>query len=431
MSSLRYGTEVVEPIAVARTGLKRRASSPELATLNSILDPSKGKNAQPYEVGQIVRLQLRNHILNARITKLFNPFTMAPVMVVQIHAPYVDLRGDFVLKIYDRRYASAVREEEEIPEWDAAHEVQFQKEQWRDPSLKLASDLIKQESHQTYSAEGESATEEIVDAQDRNASSECGWQELELDYTCTRTYIHELETYRRAREHSIDGKDVPRFISTVRVPQTYWSRYCTAPSYATEGIPGILLQYIPGFPLSDLYDVPSPVPEQSTWKHIIDDGARAVANMVQSLGVNNLDTCPRNTVVHWDPIKEEWRCKIIDFGRTVFQSKATSDDEWRRRQAQLDEEASIAQYMEGFLKREKGFWYTYERSQYYQKLMDEFDFGLPSDWDSFHSDDDQPRDQDNVMKLDEFGKEVIHHDKASNEAVGGLNAVQTVKERAA
>ena len=169
----------------------------------------------------------------------------------------------------------------------------------------------------------------------------------------------------------------------MRVAQTYRSRYCTAPSYATEGIPGILLQYIPGFALSDLCNDPSPIPEQSTWKHIIDDGARAVANMVQSLGVNNLDTCPRNTAVHWDPIEEEWRCKIIDFGRAISQSKATSDDGWRRRQAQLDEEASVAQYMERFLKREKGYVYTYARSQYYQQLMDEFDFSIPSDWGFF------------------------------------------------
>lgn len=52
---------------------------------------------------------------------------MAPVMVVQIHEPIVDLEGLFVLKMYDWRYSVDESSSRKLGGWSLARDVQLGK----------------------------------------------------------------------------------------------------------------------------------------------------------------------------------------------------------------------------------------------------------------------------------------------------------------
>lgn len=43
---------------------------------------------------------------------------------------------------------------------------------------------------------------------------------------CLEKYRTELEFYRRARQHHVEGMDVPCLINAVRVPPGYTSKHC-------------------------------------------------------------------------------------------------------------------------------------------------------------------------------------------------------------
>jgi hypothetical protein len=55
---------------------------------------------------------------------------MAPVMVVRIVDPTVDLKGDFVLKVYDHRYTNDLRKRHEIYRWSNTRDIELEKRCW-------------------------------------------------------------------------------------------------------------------------------------------------------------------------------------------------------------------------------------------------------------------------------------------------------------
>lgn len=146
MPSISFNTAVLEPVPLAepgRTSLRRRASAPELANVNSIRE-----QAVAYEVGNTIRLQLMGgrvqaKIVRAEIVKTFTPFTMAPVMVVRIFEPILDLEGDFVLKVYDRRYSAKLREpHSERDQWTVTRDMEFEKRRWSKDFVKFFLHLM-------------------------------------------------------------------------------------------------------------------------------------------------------------------------------------------------------------------------------------------------------------------------------------------------
>lgn len=195
------------------------------------------------------------------------------------------------------------------------------------------------------------------------------YEGLYLHVQYLKLYRTELGFYRRAREHHVDGLDVPRFLSSMRVPPSYTWRYCHTECSSIRGIPCILMQYLPGFPLTELYNTPSPPPAHEDWKRIANDGLRTIQYNMQDLEALNRDQClPRNTVVHWDPNSQKWKCKLIDFGHCEFRTTGTRKWEWSSNQSWLQEEDVFARYMETWFERKKGFQYVGERSQSMRSL---------------------------------------------------------------
>ncbi|KAH6622124.1 hypothetical protein C7974DRAFT_414790 [Boeremia exigua] len=391
MSSINFGPAVLRTVPFSEPGcrpLRRRASAPELADANKIHE-----NASPsYQAGNTVRLHLMSRLVQATIIRTFTPFTMAPVMVVRIFEPAIDLEGDFVLKVYDRRYSTEARDEEgDNNAWTVARDMGFEKRRW-------SSDFVKFFLHLMSSQHLDDTGDDFWDEEDEEDSESTGdeeegladaYTEMYFQVQCLKMYRAETEFYRRAREHHIDGVDIPRFISSVRIPPSYTSKYHHTQSSHIKGIPGVLLQYVPGFSMLRLYDTSSPPPPgPEHWKSIIDDGLRTVQYYMQNMEILNMDqNIARNTVVHWDPIGEKWKCKLIDFGHCQFRAKNMRKWEWRSCQAGLQEEAAVGRFMQAMLEKNTGFQYRWEQSQYSDELArdfrGEFSTGIePSDYPS-------------------------------------------------
>ena len=377
MVSTKFGTEALEPIPPSGPGivpLRRRTSAPELADLNAICSNSE----ELYKVGNIIRIQIpssattRNkRTVTARIIETFAPFSMASVVVVRVFEPTMDLRGDFVLKVYDNRCTDAIRQQYRVDRWSRVRDMELEKRRWSKHFVNFFHKIMADWFLYAGEDEDEMSRDSDMDEDDRKDEEDAS-DELFFQAVCLKMYRAELEVYRQARECGIDGIDVPRFISSVRIPPSYHSKNCRAQSANIKGIPGILIQYLPGFSLSALYKNECPPLPRSHWQYVIDDGVRIIHYMTTKMAFHNADSCPRNTVVHWDPTTQRWKCKIIDFGHCEIRQEGTSDRDWRERQALQDEEGSIGRFLESALKAEKDFDYEYKRSQYSLDLAYDF-----------------------------------------------------------
>ena len=72
-------------------------------------------------VGNTIELHLNipydGLITKATILKVFEPFALSCVMVVRLACSAIALEGDMVLKSFDRRHATQLREDEMIKPW--------------------------------------------------------------------------------------------------------------------------------------------------------------------------------------------------------------------------------------------------------------------------------------------------------------------------
>ena len=59
--------------------------------------------------------------IEVKVRKVFEPITMSPVMVVWLNSE----RKNFVLKLYDRRFAPRLRKSEHIRVWDEQCEKSY------------------------------------------------------------------------------------------------------------------------------------------------------------------------------------------------------------------------------------------------------------------------------------------------------------------
>ncbi|KAJ4318761.1 hypothetical protein N0V94_004275 [Neodidymelliopsis sp. IMI 364377] len=296
---------------------------------------------------------------------------MAPVMVVRIYEPATNLEGDFVLKTYDRRHINNLRKKE-ADTWSRAWDMEFEKRRWSKDFVEFFLKSMASE-YLGYTGESDEEGDDQGESHEEDKNELDAYNELYFEVFCLRMYSAELEVYRRARKHRIDGIHVPRFISSVRIPRSYHSKHCQHRGASIKGRPGVLMQYIPGFSLIDLYYEEFPAPPRQDWQYIVDDGKGVVQYYMQHMDMRNEDdNLARNTVVHWDPITQKWKCKLIDFGHCLFREEGMSDWDWRKNQAWIDEEDCIGRHMEIFLKERKNFDYVFERSQYWQDLTRDF-----------------------------------------------------------
>ncbi|KAI9690112.1 MAG: hypothetical protein M1822_009073 [Bathelium mastoideum] len=162
----------------------------------------------------------------------------------------------------------------------------------------------------------------------------------------------------------MEGLTIPRLSAVVRLG----SSSACAPSTHTPlnvylDCPGILLEYIEGFPLTDIA-LHAP---REDWQQICEDAIQII-NRIGDRHIRNEDVKTRSFIVRKDPQSEKFRVCMVDFGSCVLRKPDESDDEWREWKAMQDEEGAIGLVMQRQL--DGGFKYT--RSPESKQLMDEF-----------------------------------------------------------
>ncbi|PVI02956.1 hypothetical protein DM02DRAFT_699754 [Periconia macrospinosa] len=279
----------------------------------------------------------------ATIMRVFEPFTMSCTMAVQLNCPFLNLEGEFILKLYDRRFATQLRQDEKACPWDPNLEQEYQ--EFVDGGG--ASNFFKLCSYKLCSDEDWAVKE-------RNNWTRAQ-HEAFLQYSCRESYRTEAEVYDRL--YDIQGKDVPQLFARLSMPHS------SNLSNEYIGPPGLLLEFIRGFPLADLAGhAPS-----DDWQYICEDAIRIV-NVIGDRGIRNGDVKPRNILVRKDADTQKFKVFLIDFGLCTFRKQNQDDRDWREWKALEDEEGAVGLVMERKLKG--GFRYC--RTPESEQLQAEF-----------------------------------------------------------
>ncbi|KAF2432674.1 hypothetical protein EJ08DRAFT_677542 [Tothia fuscella] len=82
--------------------------------------------ANPYSPGNTLVVQVESsQSCTATIIKTFEPFTLSCVVLVQVDCPLLQLKGEYVLKLFDRRFATQLREDNKVSPWNPQLEDQY------------------------------------------------------------------------------------------------------------------------------------------------------------------------------------------------------------------------------------------------------------------------------------------------------------------
>jgi hypothetical protein len=291
-------------------------------------------------VGNTVDLQLHSpydgQTTKATIIKVFEPFTLSCVMVVRLDCHTLELEGDMVLKLFDRRFATQLREDENIKPWTSDIETGYHQ-------------LIRDGGVEKLLNTDNESADEGSDTSDDLENEAFAYSRMS-DF-----YKSEVRVYSTLRD--IQGTDIPKLFACVTVPSSVES---AVSQYAD--IPGVLLQQIEGF---CLVDIAAHAPRQS-WQFICEDAIRIV-NIFTERGILNLDVRTRSFIVRFNK-ENEFKPVMIDFAMCKFREEFDSEEDWRLWKSGADEEGAIGRYMQRIL--QGGF--KYHRDAYNLKLDEEF-----------------------------------------------------------
>lgn len=131
-------------------------------------------------------------------------------------------------------------------------------------------------------------------------------------------------------------------------------------------ISGILLEYIPGFPLTDL----SAHAPKEAWQGICEYAIRII-HQISDRGILNEDVKTRSFIVCHDPEARGYRDVMTDFALCSFRREYEDDKVWREWIAREDEEGAIGFVMRRHLQGSPGG-FVYTRSVRYMELDKEF-----------------------------------------------------------
>ena len=151
--------------------------------------------------------------------------------------------------------------------------------------------------------------------------------EAYLQFLCERAYNTEEYTYTLL--HDMQEKNVPRFLGEVILESSTKHNSDLDTSFNQHlDCPGIILQYIPGFPLTNLAEKAP----QDKWQTICEE-AIAIVHRVGDRGICNRDVKIRSFIVQEHSGWETSQVFMIDFGLCVFRSDAEDEREFREWQA--------------------------------------------------------------------------------------------------
>jgi hypothetical protein len=284
------------------------------------------------------RAPAREESYDARIIQVFAPFTLSCVVVVEMDCPFFKLKGNIVLKLFDRRFATQLREDENVQPW----------------TMKIERDY-----HQFVLDGGASSF-----ITELNNSSDISEQEGTWNTSQDEAYLHdhlfdlyetEIEVYNILKD--MQGSDIPQLFASIMVPG--FGSTATDPIRQYIGVPGILLQYIDGFPLTNLANH---APREH-WQDICEDAIRIVS-LIGDRGILNEDVKSRSFVVS-QAKGNTFKVVMIDFALCSFRRDYDDEEDWSVSKAAQDEEGAIGLIMQARLNG--GF--VYCRSDRYKRPL--------------------------------------------------------------
>jgi hypothetical protein len=262
-------------------------------------------------------------------------------MLVSVNS--ASLQGNFVLKVYDRRYATGLREQLEMSLWWRRTESAYLK-------------FVREGNAKRVFDECDAAYKE-----DEFFCGDNSWNnaqcEAYLQYLCIQSY----ETETRAYDKMLDmqGKYVPRLFARG------WLQRNLEPGLANEfvGCPWILLEHVQGFPLTDL----SEHAPRTDWQYICETAIQIIL-MIGDRGICNGDVNTRSFIIAQEKETGQYRVVMMDFGICWFRDQVKDEEDFNFRQAHADEEGAIGHIMAKKLKG--GF--VYRRSERALNLTERF-----------------------------------------------------------
>lgn len=300
-----------------------------------------------------------NGCIQCKIVKLYRPSTLSCVMEVETETNLYQSRR-VVLKLYDHRYATQLREDNTAEPWDLAQEAAYSDYVKNGEAFKFLNYLRADDDLDEPRGNEPHGNEPAENEPEGNSPEGTKWNdqqnEVYLLDLCLDMFERECAAYDRLKD--LQGQDIPQLVAKVRFP--------LAPSSA-QGIPrefvevkGILLEFIDGFTLGGLVDR---APRED-WQAICDQAVRVV-RLCDEREILNKDVRPSNVMVAPLALEQNaYRVVMLDFAQCRLRTVDDFDKRWGRHKWTQDEEGAIGYVMQNRLKKAK-FKLVYEPSRRY------------------------------------------------------------------
>jgi serine/threonine protein kinase len=159
--------------------------------------------------------------------------------------------------------------------------------------------------------------------------------------------IQKIEIYDRLVD--LQGIHVPTIFADVRlVPQRATATSDENVTQYTK-VRAILMEHIAGFTLDDIV---TRVPE-SDWAPVCDQAIEVIRKIAEHDFIN-FDIKTRNIIVRRGSEECSYQVFLLDFGQCGFRDPSDSDEIWRERKRQKDEEGAVGYIMMNHISRAKG-----------------------------------------------------------------------------
>ncbi|KAL4895203.1 hypothetical protein BDV59DRAFT_160801 [Aspergillus ambiguus] len=273
--------------------------------------------------------------VSAQIVQIFEPFTTYCTMLLNfISSP--GPQGAVVLKLFDRRFATKLGRDHGICPWFRALDVEYFRFVTSGGALEFLTRLDNSEGEPFNAAQNEAFLHQLM------------WSRF-------RT---EVEAYDLMKD--LQGECVPRQLESVTFPGYYVS--CGESVDRFFKIPGILFEYIHGFPLR-LVSGNAP---RDTWQSICEEAIRVV-HLIGDRGILNEDVKTRSFNVREEP-GPKFKVFMLDFALCSFRHQYRDEAHWRESKAKHDEEGAVGVDLQRYLQGA----FVYRRSDRYKALDEEF-----------------------------------------------------------
>ncbi|CAG7556345.1 unnamed protein product [Fusarium equiseti] len=299
-----------------------------------------------YPTGHVIYLTTNstdngNADLQVKVKRQTRPWTLSCSMVITIEGPSSrpETGDETFLKMFDRRGAQQIRQDNGIDAWDGDIEQDFVRDL---SSGKVGEFLEKLRTVPDFQDE----TEEDWDAAENEAF---------LTTELRKCFDAEVATYARLQESQ--GKVIPRLLDVVTLNADLPNVKFSPQQQELYRPKGVLLQYLQGFQLTTLAEN---APQES-WQNIVDQATRIV-HILNDHEILNADVRPDNFIVV--PNDDKYEVFMIDFGQCRFRREDESDEQWGRAKWIQDEEGAVGYVMRMML-RKVGFELRYEPSDRY------------------------------------------------------------------